>query len=128
VSTELVISAAITLMLFVGVAVRRRRPLHLRIMQGCIAADAALLLWVETQSSAFGTVAQGAVPAALWLHIGLSALVAVGYVLAILAGFVLTRDLSSRIRGLHQINGLCVLAARSGLLLSTPGLLYELAG
>jgi hypothetical protein len=127
VSTELVISIAITLMLYVGVAVRRRRPLHLRIMQGCIAADAALLLWVETQSSAIGRVAEGDVPSVVWIHVLLSALVAIGYLVAIVAGFVLTRDLTSRIRGLHRINGFSVLAARTGVLLTTPGLLYEFA-
>jgi len=125
-SAELVISFVITALMLAGVAARRRRAVHVPVMWSVIAADLVLLLWVETRSSAIETVAEGAIPAFLWVHVGLSAVVGVGYVLASVSGLALHRDPGSRLRRLHRGNGWTVAAARFGVLVTTPGLLYDL--
>lgn len=117
-------SATILLGMGVGVALRRRRAVHVPIMWSAIVADLALLLWVETQARAIATVLGGGLPAFMWVHIGFAVACIVGYAIAIGAGIALLRNPASRWRRVHRVNGWTVLAARVGLLATTPGLFF----
>lgn len=121
---EPVVSIAITVLMGAGVALRKTRRRHVPVMATVIAADVALLLWVETQAHAINTTLEGELPTWLWVHIGLALAVIAGYLFAVVTGIVLWRNGRSPIRSLHRANGWTVVAARIGLLVTTPGLFF----
>ena len=123
-SPEPIVSAVILGAMVTGVALRRRPRVHVPLMWAVIVADLALLLWVETQARAIATVVGGGLPAYLWVHVGFAVACVVGYGIAIGAGIALFRNPASRWPPLHRVNGWTVLAARVGLLATTPGLFF----
>ena len=121
---EPIASIAITVLLVVGVAMRKRVKLHVPCMWGVIVCDVALLLWVETQGQAIKRVVGGEIPLSLKCHVGFAVALIIGYIVAAVAGIILFKNRQSPIRKLHRINGGTVVAVRFGLLITTPGLFF----
>ena len=111
------VSIAIALLLAAGVALRRRRRLHVRIMLTGCAADLGLLVWVEFTRKAVEQALRG-VSLLLGVHIAFSVGVLVLYGVQIHCGRRLLRG-EEAIRGRHRIGAMLFILFRLGNLVTT---------
>ena len=125
---EPIASIAITVLLCTGVALRRRVRWHVPLMWTVIVSDVALLLWVELSRQAIDTALSLQMPGFLFVHIALAIIVIAGYLFAAGAGIALVRNRQSPVRRWHRLNGGVVVAARIGMLVTTPGLFFPALG
>jgi len=83
-------SIVITIVLLIGVALRRNRKLHPPIMIACFVADLGLVVWLEVTRSAVET-AVGNMSALMVTHIVLAVLMILSYVSLMATGFKVLR-------------------------------------